>query len=298
MAEGFAAMNPLGKAGTTQLNSHDASYQRVYDIALNNLLKALSSSQTTAAVPLGVVNTLGGYACGTSGSYSVSWNDANNNDIKDVGDSYSVAYNQCVESYAAGGITYTYTDNGTFTFTETALTGDPTVANSSWTAGMSFAMNMSTSWSATDGTSGSETLSGGASLTAAYDQATTTSSGSFSGSSLKMSASYTSPSGTQQMSFELANLNFAATDNASNGSYTADIDYTLRADAIGGSVTVNTNPVFAGVSPNPPTSGTVVITGADNTKLTLVANSDGATVTITVNNDAPQTYTWVQLGGW
>ncbi len=299
-------MNPYAKPGTTTSSHQTPLYQRVFDLALNTTLTALRSSDDATALPVGVVTVLT-VDCVTSGTMTISSNDADNDGTASVGDSYTTTFNKCTETgLNQSGATETTVSNGTLSFTLKTLQGDPDVANTSWSLAVGFNADMTGSWQASDGSSGSNSLKGGATLAASYDAGSTMTSGGLSGSSVKDSWNNTLSDGSvDKGSTEVANFNFTNTETASDSSYTADIDFTLRDSEIDGSVTVNTNPVFSGLidtatgNTNPPTAGTMVITGGDGTKLTLVANSDG-TVTLTVNNDPAQTYTytWAELGGW
>ncbi|HEY0634788.1 MAG TPA: hypothetical protein VGE00_05340 [Gammaproteobacteria bacterium] len=299
-ATAYTGANPYASKAGLPSGNQDATYQRIFDLALAYTRLALDADSSAATSARTVTtNTLN---CDVSGTMTLSSNDTNVIGVDDAGDSFTLTFNQCADA--------TSVTSGSYTFTLNEKTGDPSLyPSSNWSVGVSFGMNLSSTYTFADGSSDTTTIKGGATLTDSYDQTTTVTSGSMQGSSIKSSWTWNSSDGSKETgTIEMANFNFANTQNASNSSYTTDIDFTLRAsniDGLGnnGSVTVNTNPIFRGLidaatgNANPPTEGTMVITGGEGSTLTLVANSDG-TVTLTVNNEPAQTYTWTELGGW
>ncbi|HEY0720018.1 MAG TPA: hypothetical protein VGE50_02070 [Gammaproteobacteria bacterium] len=301
-AEGIPEAYPFAKPSTATTARQAPTYQRIYDMALKSALDALAFDYATPTSARTIATN--DEPCGTSGTITYARNDADNDGTASAGDTYTVTYNQCAETNTYGSFTDTFIINGSNVFTLQSLQGDPNVPNTSWSFTISVNVNWTTSYQVNDGSFGTDSMKGSATLAASYNPLTTLSNGSMSGSSLKDSSNHTLSDGSvNKDSSEMANFNFVHTENASNSVYTTDIDFTLRDSAIGGSVVVNTDPVFSGLivaatgNANPPSSGTMVITGAEGSTLTLVANGDG-TVTLTVNSEPPQTYGWSELGGW
>jgi hypothetical protein len=202
------------------------------------------------------------YNCPTSGSYTASVNDADNNSIASTGDTFSIAYNSCV----SGGVTV----SGTLSFTITALLGTYGTAPYTLGVSMSFGNFSATSGSYSAALNGAFSVSGSKTGVNAFTQI-------ISASSLSASANYAGVTRSRSLS------GFSATETR-----TADSTYgyitsytmsgTLSSSGFSGtrSVSFTTPTTFQrrGDATYPYT-GVMLITGASNSalKMTTVSNT-------------------------
>lgn len=99
---------------------------------------------------------------------------------------------------------------------------------------------------------------------------------------------------------KIADFTAQGTSNENTGAYTFDMEGTVSDSDLGGFVTMQTTTPFTGVEPNDPGSGVLVVTGADNSTLTLVA-LDSVNVELRVDEDGDGTpeeiipTTWEEL---
>lgn len=154
------------------------------------------------------------------------------------------------------------------------------------------------------------TTSCGVSGSYSYDDVTSTMSfdncddgfGTVDGtSSSSVSGSVTSSTMNITMTFGDALINMAysgSVDSSPNGAYDFDIDMSFTTSA--GSLSIITDPAFMGTGLNPPSSGTMTITGPDGGKIQINANLSYMEVKADTDGDNFYEYTfqedWNQLG--
>ena len=214
------------------------------------------------------------YDC-ESGNLNDSWNDADNNFVDSAGDSYSTTYNNCVE----GGITM----NGGVSATLGTLAGD-TFGDYQISGSFSF-NNLSISYSGF-----TVTIDGDMTYSASR-------TGSDVSATLQISSLTTAdPSGSSA----IANATLQYSLNESTLAYLYTISATLSGTAIGGQVTVATTTPFAGTGAGYPESGSMRVTGAGGSSVTVTAIG-GASVRLDVDSngdgvvDSTSTTTWAAL---
>ncbi|MGD2073690.1 MAG: hypothetical protein PVI91_04770 [Gammaproteobacteria bacterium] len=199
-------------------------------------------------------------AC-SEGSVSFTFNDADGDGELSSGDSMSATYYQCVE-----GDTVL---NGGFSISNIVISGDPSVPP--------YSLQLTIQASNFTATANGETssLHGGMTLSLTTDGVS--SSVSVSGSSIIVSGAGGNAA--------LSSFVLQSTHDESSGAYTLKVDAIVSSSEIGGSVTIVTDIRFEAVEPGDPYQGRAIITGADNTSVTLVAMSDGVTVQLLVDED-------------
>ena len=210
-----------------------------------------------------------------SGSLTDTWNDADDDFTDSAGDSYSTTYNNCVE----GGVTM----NGGVGATLGTLVGD-TSGDYQISGSFSF-NNLSISYS-------------GFAVTIDGDM---TYSASRTGSQVSVtlqipSLTTTDPSGSST----IANATLQYSLNESTLAYSYTISATLSGTTIGGQVTVATITPFEGTGVGYPESGSMRITGAGDSSVTVTAIGGGS-VRLDVDSngdgtvDSTSTTTWAAL---
>lgn len=208
--------------------------------------------------------------CSGGGELIESWNDADGNFIDSAGDSYSTTYNNCVEGGITmnGGVSATLGD-----FSAAAMSGSFSFNNLSISySGFTVTIDGDMTYSASR--TGSD-----ASVTLQISSLTTT-----------------DPSGSST----IANATLQYSLNESTLAYSYTISATLSGTAIGGQVTVTTITPFAGTGAGYPESGSMRITGAGGSSVTVTA-IDGNNVRLDVDSngdgavDSTSTTTWAAL---
>ena len=202
----------------------------------------------------------------TSGSISLSWNDADNDDEFSSGDSFTINFNNCVEMGA--------TLNGSLGMSGFTINGDPDV-DIAWNMGATFTF---TALTINDG-GDSIRVDGEMNFNIA------TMNGDdvevdISGSSL---AYYDGLHTTTLRSYV-----FAYTEQLSSGLYSLEYSGVLDMGSLSGRVTFDTTTPFTGsdILDNWPTAGTLRITGANDSAVTLEAlGADTIQISIDSNGD-------------
>jgi hypothetical protein len=223
-----------------------------------------AADSLTGAVISHSVDCLGG------GSLSISFDDANNDQQLSTGESLRFSASSCTED----GMVM----NGSVSINNVTIIGDPV-------ATMPYSMQFTMQVNQFRITEGAESITLNGSMTISESS----SDGilfarSISGNSIQVTEGGTTAS--------LSNYSIEATEN-SNSAYTLDLNATVSSSAIGGSVTMVTDTVFQGFASDYPSSGQATISGANNSRVTLIAlnsidvrleidaDGDGAAETIT-----------------
>jgi hypothetical protein len=240
-------------------------------------LKGLEG-QLTSELVVGVVHSVA-IDC-DSGSMSVAWDDADDDDEFSSGDTFSITFNNCRDE--ALGLTM----NGQLALSNFTLTGDP--FSSSWSMVASFSFK---NLRMTDGAE-SISLNGGYNYSIAQDG--TDYSGNISGSSLTLVEG--------GFTHDLRDFTIASTFNEATNVNAGTYEGRLISSRIGGSVVFTTPVHFEGVGDGYPYDGRLKITGADDTSVTLIV-IDSATVWLEVDSDGDGSVddtimtTWEALAG-
>ena len=187
-------------------------------------------------------------ACAISGSMTITFDDADNDQQLSTGDSMSFSANDCTEDgmIMSGGVS----------MNNVSVIGDPLSAPHSMQLSM-----QANNFTVTEGVE-SIALNGGMTM------AESTNDGilfthSITGSSIQVTEG--------GVSAGLSNFSIEATEDDNTLAYTLDLNATVSSPELGGSVTIVTDTVFAGIEPNEPSSGQASITGANNSRVTLIA---------------------------
>ncbi|MGB5408601.1 MAG: hypothetical protein WBN08_14375 [Thiogranum sp.] len=186
-------------------------------------------------------------ACTNSGSMTITFDDADNDQQLSTGDSMSFAANDCTEP---GMIM-----NGSVSMNNVSVSGDPQSAPHSLQLSI-----QANNFIVTEGVE-SIALNGGMTM------AESTSDGllfthSITGSSIQVTEG--------GVAAGLSNFSIEATEDTLT--YTLDLNATVSSPEIGGSVTIVTDTVFQADSLAAyPSSGQATITGANNSRVTLIA---------------------------
>jgi hypothetical protein len=286
-----------GQAGVvgvvTQASGHSLS---VLDISLAEFNRARSLKFSPAVA--GVIPSVTLY-CTTSGTVTGSVQDLDSSGTFTVGDILTMTFHNCVEPTVSGG---SNTTNGIATFSITAASN--TLGQNITPFSAAFTLTFSNFTSKDNVTNIIDTINGDISFSTNNDGTNTT--GMMSGASLRMDSSVDG-------SFLLTNYNFSFTEATVvtlTSPYSYSVNMTVASTVANGSVTITTTTPFTGVGVSDPTAGVMVITGANNSTLTLTSNADGIYVGIVVDEDgaggptAPVTitnpatgldYTWAEL---
>ncbi len=205
-------------------------------------------------------------AC-TSGSLSLSWNDADNDNEFSSGDSFSITFNNCFEMGA--------TISGSLSMSGFTITGEPYI-DSVWSMGASFTF---TALTINDG-GDSARVDGGMSFSIAApgdDNIEVLLSGS--------SLAYREGNHTST----LRNFTFGYTEGINSGLYSLEYSGIIDIGSLSGRVTFATTTPFTGsdILDGWPSAGTLVITGANATTVTLEAlGGDNVRLSIDSNGDS------------
>ena len=202
-------------------------------------------------------------ACTNSGSMSITFDDADNNQQLSSGDTMSFSANSCTED----GMVM----NGSVSMNNVSVSGDP----------LSPPYNMQLSIQANNFTitEGVETVSlnGGMTMTEMTNDGISYTH-TITGSSIQVTEG--------GVNAGLTNFSIGATEDNNTLAYTLDLNATVSSSEIGGSVTIVTDTLFQGIDPNEPSSGQATITGANNSRITLIAmGSDNVRLEIDADGD-------------
>ena len=204
-------------------------------------------------------------AC-TSGSVSVSWDDADNDSEFSSGDGFTMTFNNCVE---LGVIT-----NGSLAISSFSITGDPDV-DIAWDMAAVFTF---TALTLDDGVD-SARVDGAMNFSVA-----TLDSDDFTGAINGTSLAYRAGGYTNT----LRSFSYSFTEELSSGLYSLNYDGTLDMGSLTGRVTFATTTPFTGSNlvEDWPTAGTLLITGASASTVTLDAlGGDTIRLSVDANGD-------------
>lgn len=230
------------------------SLRRFADEYLQRLLSRTSSQIVT---PQMVYSTV--FPCTGGGTYSDVWNDADNDLVDSPGDSYSTAYANCIEAGVAlngvvtatlftfsGDVTSDYAMSGTFDFDDFSVSY----------AGFAASLDGSMSYQASR-------------------------TGSAASASISIpSFTISEPGG----SIVLSDATLEYSSDALTLAYSYTIGATLSSTTLGGMVTVATLSPFTGTGVGYPVTGSMRVTGAGNSSVTLTATG-GGNVRLDVDSD-------------
>ncbi len=239
-ATGFLTGAVTENSPPGDINLVDTLIKKIKDVP--ELASANGAASLTGVV---VSETI---ACTNSGSISITFDDADNDQQLSTGDTMSFSASNCSED----GMTM----NGSVSMNNVSVSGDPLSAPHSMQLSIQAnnftIMEVGESAALNGGMTVSESTSDGILFTH-----------SITGSSIEVTEGGVSAS--------LSNFNIEATEDNNTLAYTLDLNATVSSSELGGSVTIVTDTVFAGIEPNEPTSGQATITGANNSRVTLIA---------------------------
>lgn len=212
-----------------------------------------------------------------SGSISLRFNDADNDQQLSTGDSVTLSANNCVSS----GVSL----DGAISMNSLVVSGDPLAPP--------YSLQFSLQTNGFTVSAGGETVSirGSGTIAESGSDAVTTTS-SFTGSGIEVTAS--------GETLTLTGYQITETHNAATGAYSYAIDATISSSALGGSVQVSTDVALSGVGAFDPDAGQIHCVGAGNSSATLTV-VDSVNVQIAVDEDgdgiADNTFsqTWAAL---
>lgn len=215
------------------------------------------------------------WPCSGGGTLTDTWNDADDNFDDSAGDSYSTTYSNCVESGVSmnGGVTVTLATMVGDTFADYQISGSFGFNNfSTRYSGLSVTINGGMTYSASR-------IGSNVSATLQIPLLTTTST----------SGGSTITNATLQYSL-----------NEGTRAYSYTIAATLNGTSIGGQVTITTIAPFAGAGAAYPVSGSVRVTGAADSSVTMTAIGGGnVRLDVDINGDgvvdSSSTMTWAAL---
>lgn len=211
----------------------------------------------------------------SSGQGSMSWDDANNDGLDSPGDTYVLSFTNCVDQGE--------TLNGQVTISNLQLTGDPASTNYSLSATISINLTVVDSVDTVS-------LNGAFNITMAE-----------AGNVLTMSISSSSLTMTDNgETLTVGNFTVTFTENFGTGAYTIAFDGPVTSTDLGGTVVVDTTQPFAGGGTANPTSGSMTILGANNTRVVVtVVGVNSVQLQVDANGDgtleSTQTTTWSAL---
>jgi len=272
----IAGSIPYLKAGSTATNSN-----KIADLTKRLMDRAMSLPKPADTTLAGVTDTFTDY-CYYSGTITYTETYANAS-AATPGDSFSLAFNSCDDGYG-------YVMTGSFGATLLSYTDSNNMSVS-----VNFSSLRESSTSNTDYT----LFNGGLNMTMSYNSVTSIEGNSITGDALLYDVSYGG------VSYSQALTNFSLVDSYDWNNYTTtvDHDYTFYSTSIGGSIRVDTTtPIVFASGAYYPNQGVVVITGANDAKVRLTAQSDATNVFIEYDIDpidgvyeTSQTVTWSYL---
>lgn len=269
---------PLAKPGGSTSTSNNS----ITDLAKQLVGRSLGLAGNNTALA-GMTQTYT-YQCAITGSYTVNVTDADGDPNTAVaGDSASFTFNSCDDGYG-------YIETGGFSAVILNYTD-----SSNMSARLTISHYRMSSTTSTD----YALMNGGLTMTESYNSGTYIDRVSITGDALLYDVSVNGSSYSQALTqFSLVN-----SYDQYNGTTTVDNDYTFYSTAIGGFIQVETTTPFVTASgAYYPYQGVVVITGANNAKVRLTAQSDATNVYIEYDinpidgvYEANQTVTWSYL---
>ena len=212
---------------------------------VKNIPQLASANPAAALTGVVVSETI---ACTNSGSISITFDDADNNQQLSTGDSMSFNASNCTED---GMIM-----NGSVSINNVSVSGDPLSAPHSMQLSI-----QANNFTVTEGVE-SIALNGGMTMAESTNDGVLFTH-SITGSSIQVTEG--------GVSAGLSNFSIEAAEDDNTLAYTLDLNATVSSPELGGSVTIVTDTVFAGIEPNEPSSGQATITGANNSRVTLIA---------------------------
>ncbi len=236
--------------------------------------------ETGGALPSIAIGTLpeNNVNCSSSGTATVHLTDSDNSQGVSAGDNIAISFIDCQNT----GDQYRIT--GGLTMEVKSFQG--AFSDNNWQ--ISFSLSMS-NLSATDSDGNIVSLDGGFTLEIGTMDGVVF-NGILSGDALTLSINGSTHT--------LSNFRFESSNNESNNSYEIDASGTVSSNELGGSVEFETIATFSGIDPGYPTSGAMVITGANNSNVTLTAQSDGINVQIDIDTDGDDTPDETYLMEW
>ncbi|MFZ5466476.1 MAG: hypothetical protein ACOZAI_04370 [Pseudomonadota bacterium] len=283
----FIQLGRLSTLGVASASGREAAPREgLLELTLDIAKRRLGDSSGDAVYPATVYSD--NLDC-VSGSGTVSWNDADESGTLSAGDTWRETYSSCQIS-ADGTIL-----NGTLTLTVNSVAGDPSTRAADWS------FNVDADYASLRISEGSEsmTFDGGYTIAATYVLATNTETQNVTGRTL--TTTWTDSEGTGIA--RLTNFSLAFSLNLGMSTYSADADYTLASSELGGVIAVVTNPAFGGAMDGSgnmgnPTSGTMVMIGANSAKARIEAQSDGVSAMVSLDADGDGTYETGQSVPW
>lgn len=188
-----------------------------------------------------------------------------------AGDIFVMSFSNCNDGIS--------TENGSLAFAITGLSGGPMGGTGAPGAPLTAAFTLTFNQFSTVDATGTFSVNGDISFTTSDDGTNTT--GTMSGTSLSMTSSVDG-------AFQMTSYNFSFMEaNVQTVSTPFSFSATMTTASVvaGGSITITTPTPFTGVGTGDPTAGVMVITGANNSTLTLTALPDGLTIQMVVDDD-------------
>lgn len=227
--------------------------------------------------------------CPGGGTVTDALTDRDSSGNFSVGDTLAFSFSSC--QLEPDGIIL----DGRLALTLDALSGDPSQYLGDWFISMDADY---ASLKVSDPLQ-SVTVNGQVSITAGYDYASNVETGSLTGSSLTASSS-------DSLGEEVARwstFTFALELDYNNQTHAEDADYTLASTELDGVITVTTNPVFVGAmdslgNMDQPTQGVMIITGANNARITVEAQADATHALVSLDEDGDGIDEVSQLVPW
>jgi hypothetical protein len=208
--------------------------------------------------------------CTISGTMVVDEIDTAPLNVPNAGDSVTLTYASCVDTPGV-------TQNGSATININAYSGgvpDPITAIPVGTVGSPLTAGFTIKF--TNLVSAGDTLNGD--ITFSVVDSGDVAAGSMSGTTLTLISAVDG-------AFSMSNYSLTFSDTTSTGAYSDMLTMTTASVLANGLVTITTPTALSRNSVGDPTAGVMVITGANNSTLTLTALNDGVTVTQVLDVD-------------
>lgn len=285
-----------GAAGVVGMVAQVSGHSRsILDISLAEFNRALSLRFPPAVTGVNQSVTI---SCSGGGNVVGTIQDRDSSNSFTVGDILTMVFHSCVEPSSIGGNS---TTNGSATFSITSASGALGMGITPFSA--AFTLTFSNFTNTDNVTHLTDTINGDISFSTVNDGANTT--GTMSGTSLRMDNSVDGAFSMTSYSFSFTEANVLSLSSP----FSFSVNMTIASVLANGSVTITTTTAFTGVGAGDPSAGEMVITGANNSALTLTALPDGVHVQIVVDNDGPgpnspvalsnpattTDYTWAEL---
>ncbi|MGI9304064.1 MAG: hypothetical protein ACR2RB_15385 [Gammaproteobacteria bacterium] len=185
-----------------------------------------------------------------SGSITLRANDADNNGELSTGDTADATFNQC----ANGGETL----SGSLSISDVVVTGDAASQVAPWGLAATFAFNNLVLTQA-----GEES-----SINGSFSFSVDTPDNTSSNTSIRANSITVTDSGFTET---LSNFDLTAGVDTSTLAYSTEFDGTFSSQRVDGSVTFDTTQTFRGVGEGFPSEGELLITGANESSVRLIA---------------------------